>query len=121
MVVGVAGPLAGAARALTGAGIHRQDFDESGVVISISYTSADLEWALWIGGFLSEEGFTVRTQAWDSAPGQNFIQWISEMLLEADYEIPNALIDTPDALAMEPEVVRSLRRLREQRRRARAA
>lgn len=53
-------------------------------VIFLSYTSVDLQWALWADGFLSEEGFTVRTQAWESTPGKNLVQWINDMLREAD-------------------------------------
>jgi hypothetical protein len=39
----------------------------------ISYTSADKTWAEWIGWVLEEAGATVRLQAWDFAPGSNFV------------------------------------------------
>jgi hypothetical protein len=39
----------------------------------ISYTSPDKTWAEWIGWVLEETGAAVRLQAWDFAPGSNFI------------------------------------------------
>ena len=39
----------------------------------ISYTSADQQWAEWIGYVLEETGFSVVIQAWDFGPGSNFI------------------------------------------------
>ncbi len=39
----------------------------------ISYTSADQQWAEWVGYVLEEEGFSVVIQAWDFGPGSNFV------------------------------------------------
>jgi hypothetical protein len=39
----------------------------------ISYTSADKAWAEWIGWVLEAGGASVRLQAWDFAPGSNFV------------------------------------------------
>ena len=39
----------------------------------ISYTSADKEWAEWIGYVLEEERYSVILQAWDFRPGSNFV------------------------------------------------
>jgi len=39
----------------------------------VSYTSADEEWAEWIGWILDKAGFSVRLQAWDFAAGSNFV------------------------------------------------
>jgi hypothetical protein len=39
----------------------------------ISYTSPDKIWAEWIGWVLEEAGATVCLQAWDFAPGSNFV------------------------------------------------
>ena len=40
----------------------------------ISYTSVDEDWASWIGWVLEEEGaLKVKLQAWDFAPGSNFV------------------------------------------------
>ncbi|HEV8552770.1 MAG TPA: toll/interleukin-1 receptor domain-containing protein [Casimicrobiaceae bacterium] len=39
----------------------------------VSYTSADLAWAEWIGWVLEEKGMSVVLQAWDFATGSNFV------------------------------------------------
>ncbi len=39
----------------------------------ISYTSADRPWAEWIAWQLEQEGYTTLIQAWDFAPGSNFV------------------------------------------------
>jgi hypothetical protein len=39
----------------------------------VSYTAADQEWAEWIAWELELAGFTVRIQAWDIRPGNNFV------------------------------------------------
>nr|WP_305846530.1 toll/interleukin-1 receptor domain-containing protein [Methylobacterium radiotolerans]WKV18872.1 toll/interleukin-1 receptor domain-containing protein [Methylobacterium radiotolerans JCM 2831] len=39
----------------------------------ISYTSADVKWAEWIGYALEDNGFSVVIQAWDFRPGSNFV------------------------------------------------
>src|SRR5260221_3521812 len=39
----------------------------------ISYTSADRPWAEWIAWQLEHEGYTTLIQAWDFAPGSNFV------------------------------------------------
>jgi hypothetical protein len=39
----------------------------------ISYTQADREWADWITWVLEEDGYRVLIQAWDCAPGSNWV------------------------------------------------
>lgn len=40
----------------------------------ISYTQADRAWAEWIAWVLEEDGHKILVQAWDFAPGSNWIQ-----------------------------------------------
>lgn len=61
----------------------------------ISYTSADLTWAEWIGYVLEEEGFTVIIQAWDFRPGSNFVLEMQKAAAEADRTI---MVLSPDYL-----------------------
>ena len=49
----------------------------------ISYTSADKDWAEWIGYVLEEEGLTVTIQAWDFRPGSNFVLEMQKAAAEA--------------------------------------
>jgi tetratricopeptide (TPR) repeat protein len=42
----------------------------------VSYTSADRAWAEWIAWQLEDEGYRVLVQAWDFAPGRD---WVHEM------------------------------------------
>jgi hypothetical protein len=53
----------------------------------ISYTSADEEWAEWIGWILDEAGFSVRLQAWDFAAGSNFVLEMQRATEEASRTI----------------------------------
>jgi len=46
---------------------------DGGTDFFISYTHADTEWAEWIAWVLEEQGFSVKIQAWDFAPGSNFV------------------------------------------------
>ena len=46
----------------------------------ISYNKANKDWAKWIGGTLEENGYTVYLQAWDIAPGDDFIARMNEFL-----------------------------------------
>lgn len=39
----------------------------------ISYTQADRDWAEWIAATLEESGYSTVLQAWDFAPGSNFV------------------------------------------------
>ena len=39
----------------------------------ISYANEDTRWAEWIGWILEEDGYSVSLQAWDFAPGSNFV------------------------------------------------
>jgi TIR domain len=39
----------------------------------ISYNKADSGWAKWIAWTLESEGHSIRDQAWDFRPGQNFV------------------------------------------------
>jgi hypothetical protein len=49
----------------------------------ISYTAADAAWAGWIGWILEEQGFSVKIQAWDFAPGSNFVLEMHRAATEA--------------------------------------
>jgi len=44
----------------------------------VSYTKADLAWAVWIAWQLEKAGYAVEIQAWDSQFGENFIKWMNE-------------------------------------------
>lgn len=46
----------------------------------ISYNKTDKDWAKWIGGTLEENGYKVYLQAWDIAPGDDFIARMNEFL-----------------------------------------
>jgi tetratricopeptide (TPR) repeat protein len=50
--------------------------DQDRVEFFISYTSPDRTWAEWIASELTRAGHTSRVQAWDFAPGSN---WVLEM------------------------------------------
>jgi len=39
----------------------------------ISYAAEDVQWAQWMGWALEEAGYNVILQAWDFAPGSNFV------------------------------------------------
>lgn len=59
----------------------------------ISYTSAQTQWAEWIGYVLEEEGFTVIIQAWDFRPGSNFVLEMQKAASTADRTL---LVLSPD-------------------------
>jgi hypothetical protein len=61
----------------------------------ISYTSADKAWAEWVGFVLEEEGATVVLQAWDFAPGSNFVLEMQRAAAQASRTIA---ILSPDYL-----------------------
>lgn len=46
----------------------------------ISYNKENKDWAKWIAGTLEEHGYTVYLQAWDIAPGDDFIQSMNNFL-----------------------------------------
>ena len=46
----------------------------------ISYNKDNKDWAKWIGGTLEENGYSVYLQAWDIAPGQDFIERMNDFL-----------------------------------------
>ena len=48
----------------------------------VSYTRVDREWAEWVAWELQEADYTCIIQAWDFAPGQNFIQRMRQALTE---------------------------------------
>jgi tetratricopeptide (TPR) repeat protein len=50
----------------------------------ISYTGADRAWAEWIAWQLEAEGYTTVLQAWDFAPGDNFVVRMRDALERAD-------------------------------------
>lgn len=61
----------------------------------ISYTSADKQWAEWIGFVLEEQGFSVVIQAWDFRPGSNFV---IEMQRAAEGASRTIMVLSPDYL-----------------------
>ena len=46
----------------------------------ISYNKTNKAWAKWIGGTLEENGYSVYLQAWDIAPGNDFIERMNDFL-----------------------------------------
>ncbi len=46
----------------------------------ISYNKTNKDWAKWIGGTLEENGYSVYLQAWDIAPGNDFIKRMNDFL-----------------------------------------
>jgi hypothetical protein len=65
---------------LAGTGDQQRDF-------FISYTSTDRTWAEWIAWQLEEAGWTTVLQAWDFAPGDNFVERMRDALEQADRTI----------------------------------
>jgi tetratricopeptide (TPR) repeat protein len=65
---------------VAGAGDQQRDF-------FISYTSADRAWAEWVAWQLEEAGYSTVLQAWDFAPGDNFVERMHEALEQADRTI----------------------------------
>ncbi|GJE18235.1 toll/interleukin-1 receptor domain-containing protein [Methylobacterium marchantiae] len=61
----------------------------------ISYNSADVQWAEWIGFALEEKGFTTIIQAWDFRPGSNFVIQMQEAATKAERTI---MVLSPDYL-----------------------
>lgn len=53
----------------------------------ISYTSADEEWATWVAEVLEEKGYTTVIQAWDFAPGTNFVENMQQAIINCDRTI----------------------------------
>jgi hypothetical protein len=50
----------------------------------ISYTAADRAWAEWIAWQLETERYTTVLQAWDFAPGENFVVRMRDALETAE-------------------------------------
>ncbi len=46
----------------------------------VSYNKENKNWAKWVAGTLEEQGFSVFLQAWDIAPGDDFIAQMDEFL-----------------------------------------
>jgi tetratricopeptide (TPR) repeat protein len=65
---------------VAGAGDQQRDF-------FVSYTSTDGAWAEWIAWQLEEAGYSTVLQAWDFAPGDNFVVRMREALEQADRTI----------------------------------
>lgn len=61
--------------------MNRKDF-------FISYNKSDSGWAKWIAGTLEENGYTVYLQAWDIAPGDDFIKRMNDFLEHSKTYIP---------------------------------
>ena len=52
--------------------------------IFLSYTSADRDWALWIGVVLRDAGHEMLVHEWEIGPGENIPEWMERRLGEAD-------------------------------------
>lgn len=50
----------------------------------ISYNKSNKDWAKWIGGILEENGYSVYLQAWDIAPGDDFIERMNDFLHDSE-------------------------------------
>lgn len=61
----------------------------------ISYNSADVKWAEWIGFALEDQGFTTIIQAWDFRPGSNFVLQMQHAATQAERTI---MVLSPDYL-----------------------
>ena len=53
--------------------------------VFVSYTEADEAWATWIAWQLASDGWQADVQAWDVAPGANFVSWMNDRLAGADH------------------------------------
>ncbi|WP_322780007.1 TIR domain-containing protein, partial [Frankia sp. Cas4] len=53
----------------------------------VSYTQADRVWAEWIAWTLEEAGYRVLIQAWDFAPGSNWVSGMQEGVARAERTI----------------------------------
>ena len=62
----------------------------------ISYKQVDRRWAEWIAWLLEEEDYKVIIQAWDFAPGTNFLATMDDALQESGRTL---LVLTPAALS----------------------
>jgi len=56
-------------------------------ILFISYTGADEEWAVRAAVELEKAGLSVRLQAWDLLPGQNFVAWMSAQIAAARWTV----------------------------------
>lgn len=66
--------------------------------IFVSYTSADRDWAFWIGQELEKLGHTARIDAWEISGGDDIAAWMEERTDEADkmvLVISKAYLDKP--------------------------
>jgi hypothetical protein len=82
----------------------------------ISYTAADTAWAEWVGWVLEEVGARVVLQAWDFAPGSNFVLEMQKAaataertiaILSPDYlKSQFAMLEWAAGLAQDPESAR---------------
>src|SRR5512144_3118042 len=59
------------------AGLQRVDF-------FVSHVGRDQVWAEWLAWQLTEAGYNVDLDAWDWAPGQDFVARIEQALARAD-------------------------------------
>jgi uncharacterized protein YjbI with pentapeptide repeats len=55
--------------------------------VFVSYTKADEAWATWIASALEGAGLAARVQAWDSTPGENFVEWMNQQLSGARWTV----------------------------------
>lgn len=50
----------------------------------VSYNKTNNDWAKWVAGTLEENGYSVYLQAWDIAPGDDFIARMNEFLQHSE-------------------------------------
>jgi hypothetical protein len=62
----------------------RQSGGSGRIDFFISYTAADKGWAEWIAWQLEKARYTVRIQAWDSRPGNDFAVWMDQAVRDAE-------------------------------------
>jgi TRAP transporter TAXI family solute receptor len=55
--------------------------------VFVSYSGEDEEWATWVAFELERAGLAARLQAWDSLPGQNYVEWINTQLAGARWTV----------------------------------
>jgi hypothetical protein len=53
--------------------------------IFVSYTSADRDWAFWIGQELLKLGHAAHVHEWEITRGSSITTWIKERLDQADH------------------------------------
>lgn len=69
----------------------------------ISYTSSDEKWAIWVAEELEKKGYTTVVQAWDFAPGENFVDKMHKATINCKKTIAILSQKYFDSLFTQPE------------------